>query len=114
MKLSLVVVPGCILAMLISGCEEDGSSTSAENTVLKIYPAAVYLNATKTSAVQLTAIGGNGSYTNYTWSVSTNSLGTISGSGETALYQNTTNTGYNTVRVADSSGNAGTATVTQN
>ncbi|OGV63869.1 MAG: hypothetical protein A2283_06465 [Lentisphaerae bacterium RIFOXYA12_FULL_48_11] len=108
-----VIVMSCVLGVLLSGCEMGDSSTSSENSVLAISPATVYLNASKASVVQFTAAGGDGNYTNYTWSVSTNSLGVIYDGGETALYQSTTNTGVNTVWVVDSSGNVGSATVTQ-
>ena len=108
-----VIVAGYVLIVMFSGCEAADSSTSDANSVLTISPATVYLNASKTSAIQFTAVGGDGVYTNYTWTLSTNSLGTIYDSGATALYQNTTNTGINTVWVTDASGNIGSASITQ-
>ena len=108
-----VVILGCILAvMVLFGCEV-GDSTSTVNTVLAIVPATVYLDCGKVSYVQFSPSGGDGSYTNYTWSVSSNLLGTIWEAGETALYINTTNSGVNTLTVTDSSGNIGSANITQ-
>lgn len=108
-----VIAVSCALVSLFAGCENGDSTPSGENTVLAVFPVTVYLNASKLSNIQLTAAGGDRNYTNYIWSVSTNSLGRIFGSGETALYENSTNTGVNTVRVVDSSGNVGSATITQ-
>jgi len=93
------------MAALFIGCE-----SSTENSEITISPETVYLNAAEASVVTFTASGGD---SNYTWAVSTSSLGTLYVAGDTALYQNTTNSGVNTITATDDSGHAGNATVTQ-
>jgi len=104
----MLLAVSCVLGALLSGCETDESST--ENSEITISPATVYLNADEVSVVTLAASGGD---SNYIWAVSARSLGTLYTVGGTALYQSTTNVGVNTIVVTDESGNAGSATVTQ-
>ena len=50
----------------------------------------------------------------YTWSLSDSTLGGfVSITNDTAIYQNTTNVGVNTLTVTDSSNNTASATITQ-
>ena len=95
----------CVLGALLSGCE-----STTESSEITISPETVYLNAAEVSVVTFTASGGD---SNYTWAVSASSLGTLYVAGDTALYQSTTNAGVNTITATDDSGNAGSATVTQ-
>jgi len=106
-----IVIGSCVI--MLPGCETSSSSSSSPNTVLTVIPATVYLVAGRISDVQFVTAGGDGNYTNYTWSASSNSIGTVYGAGSTALYQSTSNAGINVIRVIDLSGNVGTATVTQ-
>ncbi len=95
----------CVMAALFSGCE-----STTENSEITISPETAYLSASEVSVVTFAASGGD---SNYTWAVSTSSLGTLYVAGDTALYQSTTNAGVNTITATDDSGNAGSATVTQ-
>jgi hypothetical protein len=101
----VAVVAICAIAVLIVGCE---TSTTSDVT---ISPSSVLLDAAKVSVVTFTASGGN---SNYTWSLENTTLGTIYTADDTALYQNTTNTGTNYITVTDSSSNSASAVITQN
>jgi len=64
---------------------------------------------TNNSATTYTASGGSGTYT---WTVSSSSLGTIAGSGSTAVYAANSTDGTQTI-TASSGGRSGSKTVTQ-
>ena len=107
----------CVLFVFLAGCEAPSSS----NNVITISPGAVFLSTSTVSTVQFTASGGN---SNYVWSMSSSSLGTLNAAGSTATYQSiaagSTATyqsiaagGTNVITVSDTSGNAATATITQ-
>ena len=98
----------CIIAALIAGCELNGDSTTSEVT---ISPSSVSLNADTVSITEFTATGGTSS--NYTWSLSNDSLGTLYAANATVLYQNTTNIGTNTLTVLDGDSNFASARITQ-
>ena len=102
----IAVAAICAVAVLIVGC--DLSSTTSDVT---ISPSSVLLDAAKVSVVTFTASGGD---SNYTWSLENTNLGTIYTAYETALYQNTTNTGINYLTVTDSDSNSAIAAITQN
>ena len=106
----IVVMANCVLAVLLSGCEINEDTKSEANSVVTISPVSVYLSAGKVSIVEFTASGGD---SNYTWSVSSNSLGVLYAADAYALYQSATNAGINEIEVVDLTGNVGSATVTQ-
>jgi len=93
----------CILPVLIAGCETSSTSD------LTVTPASVTLDASSVSVTEFTASGGT---SNYTWSLSDDSLGTLYTADATALYQNTTNIGTNTLTLTDGS-NSVYATIRQ-
>ncbi|MDD5678965.1 MAG: hypothetical protein PHW60_13410 [Kiritimatiellae bacterium] len=95
-----------ILPVLIAGCELNGTS----NSDLVITPASVTLD---TSSVSVTEFAASGGASNYTWSLSDDSLGTLYTADATALYQNTTNIGTNTLTLTDDDGSAVYATIKQ-
>ena len=73
-------------------------------------PASVTLDASSVSVTEFTASGGT---SNYTWSLSDDSLGTLYTADATALYQNTTNIGTNTLTLTDDGGSSVYATIRQ-
>ena len=87
---------------------------------MTISPTAVSLKASQPNTIKFTASGGNN---NYTWSLSANSLGTLTtdntSTNGTALYENyiTNSAGTVTLTVADTSndtsGKSAIATITQ-
>ncbi|MGD9782144.1 MAG: hypothetical protein AB7V14_08325 [Kiritimatiellia bacterium] len=97
---------GCVWLGLAAGCDSDSQATSD----VSVSPASVFLSADAVSVVTFTASGGD---SNYTWSVSAVALGEIFGANETALYQNATNAGVNTLTVTDGEGGFATAVITQ-
>ena len=105
----LCAVAALLIAGFISSCEWDGSSSSSTSEV-SISPASAYLTSNEVSIVTFTASGGD---SNYTWSVSDTSLGTLHTANETALYQSAAKAGSNTLWLSDSSGNMASATVVQ-
>jgi hypothetical protein len=100
-------VMALLIAGLTMGCEWGGSSSTSE---VALSPASAYLTSSEVSVLTFTASGGD---SNYTWSVSDSSLGTLYAADETALYQSVAKAGTNTVWVSDSSGNTASATVVQ-
>lgn len=107
LSLGILFVAMGFCGLLFSGCELNEDST----TSVTLSPASVYLNAGAVSIVEFTASGGD---SNYTWSVSDISLGTIyEASTAIAFYQSTTNSGTNTLTVTDSSSNSARAKIIQ-
>jgi hypothetical protein len=103
----------CIISILITGCGLDENTTGSD---LAITPTSVTLEASSASIIEFAASGGN---SNYTWSLSDYSLGTLytatlyTAEG-TALYENTTNIiGTNTLTLRDDDGNAACAKIRQ-
>ena len=96
----------CILPVLIAGCELGGTSDSD----LTITPASATLDA---STVSITEFAASGGASNYTWSISDDSLGTLYTADATALYQNTTNIGTNTLTLTDDDGSSVYAKIKQ-
>ena len=94
--------------------EEVGSAVTNATSVaeLNLSPSAIGLAAGAVHSFEFTASGGN---SNYSWSVSSSSLGVISGAsnGVTATYRSTTNAGINTVTVKDGTTNRASASVIQ-
>lgn len=104
---SLLVIPAIfIVTALIAGCEL-GSTSSSD---LAITPASATLDASTVSITEFTASGGT---SNYTWSLSDDSLGTLYTADATALYQNTTNIGTNTLTLTDDDGSSVYAKIRQ-
>ena len=97
----------CILPVLIAGCELGGTASDSD---LVITPASVTLDA---SSVIVTEFAASGGTSNYTWSLSDDSLGTLYTADATALYQNTTNIGTNTLTLTDDGGSSVYATIRQ-
>jgi len=97
----------CILPVLIAGCELGGTASDSD---LVITPASVTLDA---SSVIVTEFAASGGASNYTWSLSDDSLGTLYTADATALYQNTTNIGTNTLTLTDDDGSSVYATIRQ-
>jgi len=111
------LVGTCCLAMAvltltgIVGCDGDDDDDGATGSGgLTLSPASVTLDATKTNTVTFTASGGA---SNYSWDVNDTALGTLSSSGDTAIYTSKTNQGNNFVTVEDSSNNIVSATIVQ-
>ena len=100
---------GCMLAIFAASCETVSPDTTT--STVTVSPPSASITAGTVSAIQFVASGGS----NYTWSVSMTSLGTISTSTNSAdaLYQSTTNAGVNVVTVTDTGGFSATATITQ-
>jgi hypothetical protein len=99
MQAPLFVAAIFIVAALITGCESN-DQTIPEST-LAVTPTAVTLDARTVSITEFAASGG---VSNYAWSLSDNSLGTIyttTGTTTIALYQNTKNIGTNTLTLTD-------------
>jgi len=107
----------CMVAVGIAGCEVNSSSSYPPVT---ISPAVVSLKASQPNTIKFTASGGN---SNYTWSLSDNSLGTFytdnTSTNGTAFYENNTTNSAGTVTLTvtdtsnDTSGNSAIATITQ-
>ncbi len=107
------VLAAAIAAVSLTGCDTNsGDNVTTPTTALAISPSTLTLTAGEISTFTFIASGGN---SNYTWSVSTDSLGTITptANGNTAVYQSTTNAGVNVIEVTDSTSGAAAATVTQ-
>ncbi|MDP6524188.1 MAG: hypothetical protein QGH15_08190 [Kiritimatiellia bacterium] len=100
----LVALSAC--SIILCGCD-DGSSPSGND--FRIEPSRVTLSLTE-ETVTLTVIGG---LEPLTWAVTTNALGTVSGSGRTVTYTRTDLTGANHVEVTDNQTWTATAIITQ-
>ena len=73
----------CMAAVFMTGCESgDSSDGSSTPSAVTVSPSSVYLDATKVSIVEFTASGGD---SNYTWSLSDSSFGTLHAANQTAL-----------------------------
>lgn len=104
-SLSLSLVVAALL--LTTGCEDDSSLSGDEYS---ISPSSKTMS-TDDESVVLEAVGGSEPMT---WSVSDDSLGTVSGSGRSVVYTRTSSSGVNIVSVEDSQTWTASATITQN
>ena len=103
-----------IVLALIAGCEFDNEICSPDDLGLTISPSSVFLEAEKTNTVEFLANGGQ---SNYTWSISSDDLGTLyltSTNSAIALYQSTTNIGTNILTIRDADNNYANARIVQN
>ena len=107
MQAPFVIVAIFIVAALITGCELGENASESD---LEITPASVTLDASSVSVTEFAASGGT---SNYTWSLSNDSLGTLYTADATALYQNTTNIGTNTLTLTDDNGSSVYAKIRQ-
>ena len=122
-----------VMTGLLCGCEKHSDNPNIPSQV-SLSPESVQLKAGEVATVQFTATGGDGQYT---WAVSDNMLGSLSGiasntvssgtnspSGGTnapaanttpgkATYTSTTRAGVNTVTVFDFGGSIARTIVTQ-
>jgi len=108
-----VAAAGCLAAVLFLGCElsHHHSSDTSTPSVVTLSPLSVTLSATEVNSVQFTASGGD---SNYVWSLSDPSLGTLlTNSPSTAVYQNWLLAGTNTLTLADSGFESAGATIIQ-
>ena len=112
MQSPFFVVAIFIVAALITGCESNQTASVSVST-LAVTPTAVTLEARTVSITEFTASGGT---TNYTWSLSDSSLGSLYTAGATypiVQYQNTTHIGTNILTLTDSDNNSVYATIWQ-
>ena len=109
-------VLGCVVAVLIIGCETQSTPAAADVEVSPSSKSITIGGATNTAggatnaAVVFTASGGDGVYT---WSLSSPGLGTLVPNGATASYTAEMIIGNNTI-VVSSGGQVGTASISQN
>ena len=108
MQAPVVVVAVFLVAALIAGCESNDQTIG--ESPLAVTPAAATLDASIVSVTEFTASGG---VSNYTWSLSDNSLGTLFPAGGVALYQNTKIMGTNTLTLTDVDNNTVSAIILQ-
>ena len=101
-----------LFAIAMIGCENGSSEKLATGAglVVTIRPETANLRAGTIRTVTFVARGGN---SNYTWSVSDTTLGTITATGDSALYQSTLLVGTNYVIASDTLANVGRAVVIQ-
>ena len=103
-----------IILALIAGCEFDNEICGPTDSDLKISPPSVFLEAEKTNTVEFLASGGQ---IVYTWSMSSNNLGTLyltPTNSAIAIYQSTTNIGTNVLTVRDADNSYASARIVQN
>jgi len=86
------------LIVALTGCEGKGSGNANALSVVSISPSPAYLNAGRVGEVRFSASGGS---SNYQWSLSDASLGTLSPGSNTAVYRSQAIMGTNTVTVVD-------------
>ena len=105
------LVAAALSVCLLTGCEssddDDGSGTGG----LKISPNSASFASSNATSILFTSSGGT---PDYSWSVDDAALGSVSASGDSAIYTSTTNTGVNFLMVTDAASNAVSATITQN
>lgn len=107
---SLIVLALVLASMLVMiGCESnDDDSDSTAGSDLTVTPSSATIAALAVSNVLFTAANGIGTYT---WTIDSAALGTLTISGNTAIYTSTTNVGINYIHVVDSSNNTATASI---
>ena len=76
----------------------------------RTYPATDPYVVSAAKVAEFAAAGGD---SNYVWSLSNETLGTLYAANETALYQSTTNVGTNILTVLDGSNNFASAKIYQ-
>jgi hypothetical protein len=96
----------CTAILIGAGCEDD---SVAEGDEFRINPAAVALSKSNRTAV-LQVIGG---HPPFTWRVTDDTLGAVSGGGTVVTYTRNDPNGANTVEVVDDLGWRATATILQ-
>jgi len=89
------------------GCETSGGDVSD----FQLSPTAVSLDATVTTGVVFTVVGGTAPYT---WSVSDDALGALAAAGATAIYTSEAAAGTNTLTVTDADAAVVSAVILQN
>jgi len=102
-KMMLLIQCGAVLIVgaFFFGCEDaDDSNLEDTNASFTVQPANITLTASNTTAVFM-AVGGHAPLT---WSVSDQSLGSISGSGQTVTYTRSDLNGVNRIEVRDGLG----------
>ena len=92
----------------LAGCDVGETSTSTSD--IAISPTSAYIGTSTVEVVKFYASGGS---SNYSWSVSSSTLGTLYPGGDVALYKSTTTAGTNTITVMDSSSNTASAVILQ-
>lgn len=97
---------GLLACSLMTGCEAESADQFFMGDVT-IRPASISIGASQTTS--FTAYGGDGTYT---WSVSAPGLGSVVGSGISAIYSSA-GTGTNYLQVTDSTGDSAAATIVQ-
>lgn len=103
----LVSLAVCFTAAFMIGCDTDATDSGK---VLTLVPSSACLSAATLSTVTFTVSGGD---SNYTWTVSNSSLGTLQTLGGEAVYQSVAAAGTNLVTVMDGTGGILSAPVTQ-
>jgi len=92
----------------LAGCDVGESTTSTSD--IAISPSSAYISSATVTVVKFYASGGS---SNFTWSASSSTLGTLYPNDDMALYQSTTTAGTNTITVMDSDGNTASAVILQ-
>ena len=97
----LVIV---VLLMGVAGCEDGG------NGGLSISPGSVSFDASNIMTIFFTV---NNGVPPYSWSVDNSNLGSLSASGDTAVYTSTSSIGENRITVTDATASSASATIEQ-
>lgn len=108
LTLTLLACGTAAAVVVLSGCENGDDGT--ENASFYIDPGSVSLSAQQTTA-GLMAVGG---HEPLAWTVSDESLGTISGNAQAATYTRTSKYGVNIVTCTDSMSWKATCTISYN
>jgi len=92
----------------LAGCDVGETTTSTSDVTIS--PSSAYVSSATVNVVKFYASGGS---SNYSWSESSSTLGTLYPNGDIALYQSTTTAGTNTITVMDSDSNTASAIILQ-